>query len=83
MDKESLLVGVTIHICRDAGEQENNFAYVEEVLDKRGVGQFKHVLANGPVDSDEAQRMVAEIVRVILGDGEARAEPLGPLSGGP
>lgn len=62
---EPVLVGVTIHICRDAGEQADNFWYVEQALERRGHGSFKHVLPPGPIPAAEAERAVGEIARIV------------------
>ncbi len=79
--KQSLFVGVTIHICRDQGEQENNFSYIEEVIDKRGKGQFKNVLAPCPISVDEANAAIAAIVRIVHRGLPTVTEPLRPLTG--
>ena len=68
MDTE-LLVGVTIHISRNPADQENNFDYIERTLRDRGVGQFKHVLADQAVDIEECERRIKAIESIVQPGG--------------
>jgi hypothetical protein len=78
--EEPVLVGVTIHICRDAGEQENNFWYVEQALEKRGYGSFKHVIPAGPIPLEEAERTVQDIARLICRGNPSVVVPHSPAA---
>jgi hypothetical protein len=75
---EPVLVGVTIHICHDAGEQENNFWYIEQTLERRGHGTFKHVLPARPIPLAEVERTVHDIARIIQRGQQAVIVPVNP-----
>lgn len=63
------LIGVTIHIARNKADQENNFDYIERVLRDRGVGQFQHVLGAEPIDIDECDRRITDILHAVHPQG--------------